>query len=103
MMNASAAIGTETEEVSLKRFFLGALLWLPLAFFIWFALRSVVVYLPIRAALSWLSWWLPELVQGGNQDMYEMSVKTVASLAGVAGLPGERLEVPVTTNALAYC
>ena len=101
-MNANVA-ATETEEVTLRKFFLAALLWLPLAFFVWFALRSVVVYLPIRGALAWLSAWLPELVKGGNQDMFEMTVKTVASLQGVTGLPSTRLEVPVTTIALAYC
>jgi len=101
-MNASAA-STDIEEVTLRKFFLAALLWLPLAFFLWFALRSVVVYLPIRAALAWLAAWLPELVKGGTQEMFEMSARTVASLEGVAGLPSTRLEVLVTTNALAYC
>ena len=96
-------IAANDEEGSLRKFFLAAVLWLPLAFFLWFALRSVVVFLPIRLALAWLSGWLPELVKGGSQDMFEMSVRTVATLGDVAGLPSNKLEVPVTTNALAYC
>ena len=96
-------IAANDEEGSLRKFFLAAVLWLPLAFFLWFALRSVVVFLPIRLALAWLSGWLPELVKGGSQDMFEMSVRTVATLGDVAGLPSNKLEVPGTTNALAYC
>jgi len=101
-MNASAP-NTGHDEASLKRFFLASVLWLPLAFFLWFALRSVVVYLPIRGAVAWLSGWLPELVKGGSQDTFAMVLDTVATLGDTPGLPGKRLEVPVTTNALAYC
>jgi hypothetical protein len=100
-MNAGAI--TETQETSLRKFFLAALLWLPLAFFLWFALRSVVVYLPIRAAVAWLVAWMPELVKGGRQDMFEMALDTVARLDGIAGLPSNKIAVPVAINALAYC
>jgi len=93
----------EDEAVSLRSFFVAAVLWLPLAFFLWYMLRTVVVFLPIRIALATLASWMPDVVTGGVQDVIDMMVNTVAHLDGVPGLPGARLEVPIAINALAYC
>jgi hypothetical protein len=90
-------------DVSLKAFFLAAVLWLPLAFFLWYMVRSLVVMLPIRLATAWLSLWLPEVVSGGSQETIDLVLMTQAHLDGVLGLPSTRLEVPVLINALTYC
>src|SRR5205823_6198771 len=72
-------------------------------FFLWFVLKSVVVFLPIRFAIGALHGWMPEVVAGGHQDTIEMWAMTIAHVAGVEGLPSASLEVPVVSNALVYC
>lgn len=56
------------EPISVKHFFLQAMLWLPLAFFLWFLLRSAVVALPVEVAGFALERGLPSVVQKVEQD-----------------------------------
>ncbi|HET7843293.1 MAG TPA: exosortase H-associated membrane protein [Xanthomonadales bacterium] len=119
---AHAAALKEPEDVpSLKRFLLQAVLWLPLAFFLWFVLRTAVVWPAVRVASAWLTSWMPEIygrLPGCNpgDDLlrcaavgqnYETFAYTVlANVAGVPGLPPSPvpvIEVMLQSNALMYC
>ncbi len=91
------------EPVSLRSFFLAAVLWLPLAFFLWYVLRGLVVFAPIKLAAAWLGAWMPEVVTGVQQDFADMLVTTIANLSGVDGLPQPRLETPFAIEVLPYC
>lgn len=103
-MSAATPTAVAEDEVSLKGFLAMAVLWLPLAFFLWFVLRTLVVFAPIRLATAVLHAWLPDIVTGGHQDVIEMWVTTIAHFEGVPGLPGASAEVPVVVvNALVYC
>jgi hypothetical protein len=94
---------TDDPKPGLKGFFLAALLWLPAAFFLWFVLRSVVVFAPIRLAGFVLTRWMPELFRSSAQE-YERFIYTIAAnVAGVAGLPTGTLEISLDVNALQYC
>ncbi len=53
--------------VPLKNFLLLCVLWLPLAVFIWFALRSVIAWPVIRLARVGLDWWLPGVIDSTSQ------------------------------------
>ncbi|MDW8478923.1 MAG: exosortase H-associated membrane protein [Xanthomonadales bacterium] len=90
--------------VSLRQFFLLGLLWLPLMFFLWFSLRSPVVY-PVTRAVSWLSEaLLPGLVTDVAQDFHRVTYAFVVPIAGAPGLPGDRLLIEQqSTNVLMYC
>ena len=93
----------DDERLDLKPFLLAAALWLPLSFFIWFMLRSAIVYPVIRIARAVLTRWLPELVASVGQTYHEMEVAVVAQLGAVAGLPGSVLAVDMQLNVLPYC
>ncbi len=93
----------EDERLELKPFLLSAVLWLPLAFFLWFALRSVVVY-PVIGLVGWVaSVWLPDLVTSVGQDYHEMIYTVRTQLGNVAGLPGSTIDVDIQVNVLPYC
>jgi hypothetical protein len=88
----------------LRRFVLQAALWLPAMFAIWFALRSPVVYLPIRLAGWVLMHWLPDVLTTIAQDYNYAVYAYVADVGGVAGLPAGHLAVEEQrTNVLIYC
>ncbi len=59
----------DDDPISLKRFLLGAVLWLPLGFFLWFAARTIVVAPVIRGANLILPAWMPDVVSSIEQDM----------------------------------
>ena len=98
-----APIATDDERLDLKPFLLAAALWLPLSFFLWFVLRSAIVYPVIRLARVVLTSWLPELVASVGQTYHEMEVAVVAQLGAVPGLPGSVLAVDMQLNVLPYC
>ena len=67
----------ETEApVSLKRFLLAAVLWLPLAFFFWFWLRTVVVFPVIRLTRYVLLAWMPEIFVSVDQNFHLAEIET---------------------------
>lgn len=86
----------------LRGFFLAALLWLPAAFFLWYVLRTLVVFAPIRLAGFALTRWMPELFLHGAQE-YERFIYAIAAPVVGAGLPGGTIEVALEVNALQYC
>ena len=98
---AQVAIDDEPPP-SLKRFLLQAVLWLPLAFFLWYMLRTGVVALPIRLAGLVLTNWMPDLFTGVTQE-YDHVLYVVKAFIGGAGLPSDHLEVTLKANALMYC
>ena len=87
----------------LKGFFLAALLWLPLAFFLWYTLRTAVVFAPIRVAGWVLTNWMPELFHATSQEYERFIYAITANVAGVPGLPTATLEIALDVNALQYC
>lgn len=92
------------ERVSLKQFFLLGLLWLPMMFFLWFSLRTAVVY-PVTRGVAWLSGWLlPDLVTDVAQEYHRITYAFIVPLAGAPGLPqGPLLIEAQYTNVLMYC
>jgi hypothetical protein len=115
---AVAATVQDEPPPSLKRFLLQAVLWLPLAFFLWYVLRYAVVSPAVRMAGAWLTSWMPELYGrlpgcvpaddilgcaniGQNYEIFVYVV--VANVSGVPGVPGNALEVTLQANALMYC
>lgn len=100
---ATVAAQAEDERLELKPFFLAAALWLPLSFFIWFMLRSAVVFPVIRMVEAVLGSWMPELVARVGQTYHAMDVDLLAQLGAVPGLPGGVLEVTTQINVLPYC
>jgi hypothetical protein len=89
---------------SLKAFLLTAVLWLPLAFFVWFMLRSVVVYLPIRLAGAGLVGWMPEVFDSIVQEFSTAVVVTRFPAEGVvAPEAGMQSVLSTDIDALMYC
>ncbi len=94
----------EADEVSLRRFFLLALLWLPMMFFLWFALRSPVVYPVTRTVRLLIESWIPELVTDVGQNFHTITYTFVVRMQDVAGLPDAALAIDAQhTNVLMYC
>lgn len=94
---------TKTEEpVSLKTFLLLCLLWLPLAFFFWFAMRSPITYFTRELAELILSGWLPGLVESTSQNVFHWNVTAFIPLP--PGVPAEagRPVMDIDVNVLLY-
>ncbi|MFN7552261.1 MAG: exosortase H-associated membrane protein [Pseudomonadota bacterium] len=89
---------------SLKAFLLTAVLWLPLAFFLWFVARSVVVYLPIQLADAALVAWMPSVFESVTQEFSNAIVLTRFDAAGFAATPeGQVARLSTDVDALMYC
>lgn len=89
---------------SLKAFLLTAVLWLPLAFFLWFALRSVVVFLPIKLAGAGLVAWMPSVFESVMQEFSSAVVTTRFEAAGFEAVPdGQVAMMGTDVDALMYC
>ena len=97
------AVAAEPERLELRPFLFAAVLWLPLAFFVWFALRSVVVYPVIRLVAAVLGAWMPELVSEVRQAFHHMSFSVLAEIGRIGTIPGDRLFVDLEINVLPYC
>lgn len=89
---------------SLKAFLLTAVLWLPLAFFLWFVVRSVVVYLPIKLAGAGLLAWMPQVFESVAQEFSNVVVLTRFEASGFEATPeGQRAMLSTDVDALMYC
>ncbi len=92
------------EPVSLKAFLLTAVMWLPLAFFLWFLLRSVVVYLPVRLAAWGLTAWMPDVFGSITQEFSNVVVVTKFIAEGFMDAPAGQIPYLSTdVDALMYC
>ena len=103
MQAPDPAMAAPEPAPTLRAFFLAALLWLPAAFFLWYVMRSVVVFAPIRVASAVLTRWMPELFRSGAQEYERFIYAIAANVAGVEGLPAGTLEIALDVNALQYC
>lgn len=90
------------EEVSLKAFLLQAVLWLPLAFFLWFVLRTVAVYPVVRMVAAVLTGWLPDIFSGASQNFHTVDVDTWLPAPGQFDAEGRQGLITLTSNALQY-
>ena len=90
----------------LREFVIKAMLFLPLAFALWFALNSVVAYPVARATVPIVEWLVPGMVNEAAQDYFRIGFSYIANVGNVPGLPGSRLLVDQQAlNVLiyAYC
>jgi len=90
------------EEVSLKAFLLQAVLWLPLAFFLWFVLRTVAVFPVVRLVSAVLTGWLPDIFAGASQNFHTIDVDTLLPVPGQFDAEGRQGLMTLTSNALQY-
>ncbi len=90
------------EEVSLKAFLLLAVLWLPLAFFLWFVLRTVAVFPVVRMVAAVLTGWMPDVFAGASQNFHMIDVDTLLPAPGQFDAEGRQGLVTLTSNALQY-
>ena len=88
-------------EAPLKRFFLAALLWLPLWFVLWYALAALLCQ-PVILLASWALDALPALNVRALGYGKELHVFVTVSGITPEGTPG-RAEVVVPVNVLMYC
>jgi hypothetical protein len=99
---AVAAAPSEV-PVSLKTFLLLNVLWLPLAVFAWFSMRSFIAY-PITRLARWgLDWWLPGVIESSRQS-YQF-FKFTAFIPLPPGMVAEAGQVPAvdaTSDVLLY-
>ena len=93
---------TPGEPVSLRTFFLLCLLWLPLAFFFWFVMRSPITYFTRELAELILSVWLPGLIESTSQNVYKWNVAAFIPLP--PGVPADagRPVLDMEINVLVY-
>lgn len=97
-------VPAQDEIPTLKGFLLAAVLWLPLAFFLWFLLRSFVVYLPIELSELVLTGWMPNLIDRLEQDGTLAAVVTSMPATGMQ--PDELGRIPALSmevDALLFC
>lgn len=88
----------------LRQLVLAAMFWLPAMFFLWYTLRSVVVYPVIRLAGTLLAALFPDLFVGFGQEYHQALFGYVAELGDVPGLPGSALAVEEQRiNVLVFC
>ena len=101
---ATETAATEANQpVSLKLFFALCFLWMPLAFFLWFFLRSVVTW-PVSRLSHWvIDWWLPGVVYSWRQNFHHFQLEAI-----VPPPPGSPIEAgqiaifPTDVNVLLY-
>lgn len=97
-------MSTTTEQISLKSFMFYALLWLPLAFFIWFYLASFFVA-PVALFLDWLlPALMPQLFDAVSQQGYTLDMETLIALppAMVGGREGALATISVNPMIYGY-
>jgi hypothetical protein len=103
-MNAPSTTPAD-DTPSLKAFLLTAVLWLPLAFFLWFMVRSLVVYAPIKLAAAGLVGWMPTVFESITQEFSNAVVLTRFEAAGFEGSTeaGQVAMLSADIDALMYC
>lgn len=105
MAMADVKTTTVDEPVSLKAFLLTAVMWLPLAFFLWFLVRSLVVYLPVQLAGWGLLAWMPDVFASITQEFSNAVVVTRFIAEGFEGEApaGQVGYLSTEVDALMYC
>lgn len=84
----------------LRQFVLAAALWLPMAFFLWAVLSSVVVW-PVGRIAGWvLPWLLPQAISAVEQSAATLDVVTRLQTDG--GVPGQVGVLVLSVNPLIY-
>lgn len=84
----------------LRQFVLAAALWLPMAFFLWAVLASVVVW-PVGRIADWaLSGWLPQVI--GSVEQAGAGLEIVTRLQTDAAGPGRIGVLVFKVNPLIY-
>lgn len=95
---------TQQSRVSLKTFLLTAVLWLPLIFFLWYVMRSVVVFLPIRLVASVLTQALPDVVASFTQEYAQAVLITHFPAVGIElAEPGMQAMLSADFDPMIYC
>jgi hypothetical protein len=84
----------------LRQFVLAAALWLPMAFFLWAVLSSVVVWPVARIADLVLPAWLPQVIGAVEQAGAQLEI--VTRLQTAAAGPGRVGVLVLTVNPLIY-
>lgn len=90
------------EPVSLRTFLLLCLLWLPAAFFFWFAMRSPITYFTRELAEVILSVWLPGLVESTTQNVFKWHVVAFIPLPPGVPVDAGRPVMDIEVNVLLY-
>lgn len=100
----TATPAAETNEpISLKLFLLTTALWLPLTCFVWFALRSVIVFPITRLARWMLDLWLPGVIHESSQYVHFFKFTALIPLPpGMTAAPGQIPAMDGNVNALLF-
>jgi len=101
-----AAPESDLEEFKalLPTFFIRAVLFLPLAFFLWFVFKSPVVAASIKISAWIFSAWMPDIISDVHQQFEQMVYSVTVQVGTVPGLPTDRLLLEEQrVNALTYC
>jgi hypothetical protein len=101
--NTNETHAIAAEPASLKGFFLAALLWLPLAFFLWFVARSAVVFPIVRLARMVLMGWMPDVFSGVSQDFHVLEADTRLLAEPQPGQEGRIGVLVLESNVLQFC
>lgn len=95
--------GEPQQPVSLKMFFALCVLWLPLAFFLWFTLRSLITWPVTRFGHQVIDWWLPGVVHSWKQNFHHFEVTAlVPPPPGMELAPGQVSAAVADVNVLLY-
>ncbi|WP_395374374.1 exosortase H-associated membrane protein [Marinicella sp. W31] len=87
----------------IRHLFVSAVLFLPLCFFIWFLLSSVLV-LPVHGLSEWiLTTWQPDLFKGIVQNQYVLNIETLVFIEqNYTGQEHQLAVLQVTVNPMIY-
>lgn len=89
--------------VSLKLFFAMCVLWMPLAFFLWFALRSLITWPVTRLGHTAIEWWLPGVVHAWKQNFHFFQITAIVPPPpGMTLEPGQIPAIDANINVLLY-
>ena len=91
------------QPVSLRLFFALCVLWMPLAFFFWFFLRTVVTW-PVSRLGHWaIDAWLPGVVHSWRQNFHHFEITAlVPPPPGMTLEPGQLPAAIADVNVLLY-
>ncbi len=91
------------QPVSLRMFFALCFLWMPLGFFFWFFLRSVVTW-PVSRLSHWvIDAWLPGVVHSWRQNFHHFEITAlVPPPPGMELAPGQIPAAIADVNVLLY-
>jgi hypothetical protein len=96
-------LGEPQQPVSLKMFFALGVLWLPLSFFLWFTLRSLITWPVTRLGHQAIEWWLPGVVHAWKQNYHYFQVTAIVPPPpGLPIEPGQLAAFDANINVLLY-